>query len=55
MLKGGLPCQKNILLAVLDPWVEYCSQEFFVPVVLAEIEVEIASVPAVVESGRGRT
>ena len=36
-IKGGLSCKKIIfiLLAVLKPWVEYCSQDFFVPVVSA--------------------
>ena len=35
--------QYFILLAVLEPWVEYCSQKFsrfFVAVVSAEIEVK---------------
>ena len=43
----GADMQKQrdfILLHVLEPWVEYCLQTFFVAVLSAEIEVKIASV-----------
>ena len=56
-IKGGLP-YNFVLFSVLEPWVGYCSQafcRFFVPAVFAEIEVKIAFVLAVVESGRSRT